>query len=285
MRLENVIRKVSSASVVGIGESTHGTHEFFNTKTSIFTELVTNHGFNTFMLEDRHEQCQDINEYIKTGNGNLKELMRNLYSVWRVEELAELIGWMRDNYSIYQVDFVGFDIDQDKENTEIRDELMAKKIIGYIEQSPDAKIMIWGHNTHIKTSSEINRFRPMGMFLRKMLSKDYCAIAQFFGTGIFSAAIINKSDPNSRDRTLKQVRVTGIPSRLLEKKLNNLENEPYFLEKEKFKPGGLSGQNFIRSIGWGLIPDRLDEYIEKCNIEKEFDGLIYFPVTTRSKPI
>jgi hypothetical protein len=36
----SMAQKLGTASIVGFGESTHGTHEFFQTKTEIFKALV-----------------------------------------------------------------------------------------------------------------------------------------------------------------------------------------------------------------------------------------------------
>lgn len=38
---------LGGAKVVGLGESTHGTHEFFVAKSEIIKSLVCEHGFNT----------------------------------------------------------------------------------------------------------------------------------------------------------------------------------------------------------------------------------------------
>jgi erythromycin esterase len=237
------------------------------------------------MLEDGTDKCADINHYIKTGKGNLKSLMHNLYPVWSVKELAELITWLKDNCFNYPIEFVGFDIDQTKKNIGKRDKLMAENINRFKKQRPDTKALIWAHNTHIKISSETRESEPMGMFLKEKFGKDYFAIAQFFGTGDFSAAYINKNNPNSKYRTLRQIQVAKIPSTLLESQLNIIGSKPYFLMKEEFGKKGLNRQSFVRSIGWGLVPEQLENYVEKCDIKKEFDGLIYFPVAKRSNPI
>lgn len=281
MQLKNIAKEISTSSIVGVGESTHGTHEFFITKSELFIELVKNHGFNTLLFEDRPKECSDISSYIKTGEGDLKNLMRKLYPVWNVKELSELIEWLRDNYTDYPVEFIGFDIDQSKDNINKRDELMAKNITKFKSKNPKMKAMVWAHNTHIKVSSEVKEFQPMGMFLRKELGKDYLAIAQFFGIGEFSATNIDKSQPDSKDRRLKKVSIKNIPVNLLEAELNRFGSKFYYLSKEKFD------EKFqkvypVRSIGWGLVVSQIDEYVENCNPIREFDGLIYHPISHTS---
>lgn len=43
------------STLIGLGESSHGTHEFFINKFEIFKQLVTKHGFNTMLFEDNQE--------------------------------------------------------------------------------------------------------------------------------------------------------------------------------------------------------------------------------------
>ncbi|MBI2589071.1 erythromycin esterase family protein [Candidatus Saccharibacteria bacterium] len=287
MDIGQIGKEVSSAQLVGIGESTHGTHEFFDFKAKLFIELLQRHGFNTLLFEDSARTCQPINEYIKTGRGNLGNLMSGLYSVWRVEELKNLILWLHDNRLTHRVEFVGFDIDQSLENIEQRDELMAKNILTYVKSKLHTKAFIWAHNSHVKYSDTDKNDRPMGLFLRRLFGRDYLSIAQFFGCGEFSATQIDESKPNSPDRTLKTVAFDNIPDNLLEAQLDTLDDKPYFLSKTGLAIKGFKSDKAyaVRSIGWGIVPSRANEYIENCNVAKEFGGLTYFPVAKHSQPL
>ncbi len=42
---------VANAQIVGVGEATHGTKEFFEAKHRIFQYLVENHGYKVFAIE------------------------------------------------------------------------------------------------------------------------------------------------------------------------------------------------------------------------------------------
>ena len=100
--------------VVGMGESTHGTHEFFDSRIELFKYLVTSHGFNTFFLEADYANCLPINAYIHGGEGDVNELVGGIdLWPWITAEMATLVEWMRDyNKSNPEkpLDFVGIDV-------------------------------------------------------------------------------------------------------------------------------------------------------------------------------
>jgi erythromycin esterase len=84
-----------NVQVVGMGESTHGTHEFFTMRHRMFQYLVENHGFNTFFLEADYVVCKPINDYIKTGVGDAMELVRSIgLWPWMTQEMVDLVKWM-----------------------------------------------------------------------------------------------------------------------------------------------------------------------------------------------
>ena len=86
---------VGSARVVGLGESTHGTREFFQVKHRILRHLVERLGFRVFAIEANQLAVERINQYIQGGPGSADSVMRVMFRVWNTEEMAELIDWLR----------------------------------------------------------------------------------------------------------------------------------------------------------------------------------------------
>ncbi len=87
---------VGSAHVVGLGEDTHGTHEFFTLKHRMVKHLVTKMGFNLFAIEATSLEADDVNRYVLGGPGDPKALLSRLYFwTWRTQEVLDLIEWMR----------------------------------------------------------------------------------------------------------------------------------------------------------------------------------------------
>jgi erythromycin esterase len=94
--LQPLKQLVGNATIVGLGEQTHGTHEFFTMKRRILEFLVTHMGFTTFALENGWDESRVIDQYVLTGQGNLVDLLHDdLYTTWQVQEFRDLIEWIR----------------------------------------------------------------------------------------------------------------------------------------------------------------------------------------------
>jgi erythromycin esterase len=109
--LEKVI---GHASIVGLGEATHGAHEFFTMKHRILRFLVENMGFTMFAMEMSWMGAEAMNDYIQTGRGDAKALLKkNGYGLWITYEVLELIEWMRSYNAnpdhLQKISFAGFD--------------------------------------------------------------------------------------------------------------------------------------------------------------------------------
>ncbi len=100
-------------TIIGIGESTHGTSEFTTMRHRIFKYLVEYHDFNTFFLEADFGACQRINRYVHGENDTLLKVIRgiNLWP-WMTEEMKIFIEWMKEYNSENgnKLSFVGCDM-------------------------------------------------------------------------------------------------------------------------------------------------------------------------------
>ncbi|MEU9704726.1 erythromycin esterase family protein [Streptomyces sp. NPDC047981] len=106
---------VGRAKVVGLGEATHGSHEFFAMKERVFRHLVEERGFTTFALEMSWSAGLRIDEYVQGGPGDARRVAEETLagSPWEREEFVSLIDWMRahnDNRPGHQVHFMGDDL-------------------------------------------------------------------------------------------------------------------------------------------------------------------------------
>ncbi|MBL1099198.1 erythromycin esterase family protein [Streptomyces coffeae] len=95
-------RMVSDAKIVGLGEATHGSHEFFTMKHRVLRYLVRERGFRTFALEAPWSTGQRLDAYVLRGEGDPRRIMReefqNSYREWNNREYLSLLTWMR-NYN------------------------------------------------------------------------------------------------------------------------------------------------------------------------------------------
>ena len=115
---------LSDVKIVGLGEATHGTGEFFKVKHQLVRFLVEQIGFNVFAIEASFSACEAINDYVAGEDVDLKVALANLgYWMWNTEEVASMIEWMRDfNGSASpekRIRFVGVDIQSNAKALEV----------------------------------------------------------------------------------------------------------------------------------------------------------------------
>ncbi|MFJ7129909.1 erythromycin esterase family protein [Streptomyces sp. NPDC098101] len=110
-------RMIGSATVVGVGEATHSSAEFFTAKHRIFEHLVEEKGFTTFALEANWSTGLLIDAWVRTGRGDIEAIMRDefqeSYRLWNTEEYLDLFRWMREYNRLHpdrQVRFMGNDL-------------------------------------------------------------------------------------------------------------------------------------------------------------------------------
>lgn len=87
---------VGEARLVGLGEATHGTREFFRMKHRLFRYLVEKKGFRILAMEADGAAACDLDRYLQTGEGDPEEGLRALgFWTWNTEEVLGLLSWMR----------------------------------------------------------------------------------------------------------------------------------------------------------------------------------------------
>ncbi|MFF8788705.1 erythromycin esterase family protein [Streptomyces sp. NPDC015125] len=110
--LRPVGRMVKDARVVGLGEATHSSHEFFAMKHRVFRYLVEEKGFRSFALEGSWSTGLRLNDYVLHGKGDPRRIMReefqNSYSWWNNSDYLNLLRWMRSYNRLHPHDPVQF---------------------------------------------------------------------------------------------------------------------------------------------------------------------------------
>lgn len=102
--------------IVGLGEATHGSKEFFQFKHRMFEFLVKEMDYKIFAFEANFSECLLINDYVLYGKGNINQIISGMYFwTWDTNEVYDLIKWMRTHNSTIQNDedkvkFHGFDM-------------------------------------------------------------------------------------------------------------------------------------------------------------------------------
>ncbi len=107
--------------IVALGDGTHGTREFFKLKHRIIKQLVNDLDYSAIVMELPVDIGIHINNYIKTGQGNLDQLMGQTWWWHQSEEIKEFFIWMHDyNKNLpdnKKISFYGFDCQVNGDNT------------------------------------------------------------------------------------------------------------------------------------------------------------------------
>ncbi len=108
-----VLRMVGNARLVGLGEGTHGTHEFTRVKQRLIRCLVEELGFTIVAAEVNGPEAARLDHYLLTGEGNPRALLPGLRAwPWNTEEGLSVIEWLRAYNASGRgpVRFLGFDM-------------------------------------------------------------------------------------------------------------------------------------------------------------------------------
>jgi len=137
--------KMSEAKFVLLGESSHGTSEFYKIRAELSKKLIQENGYTYIAVEGDWPACQQINRYIKSYESIHKNAEEALTAfgrwptwMWANEELIDFVEWLKSyNQSIpkdKQIGFYGVDVYSLWESLE--------EIITYLEKtnSPDLEI-------------------------------------------------------------------------------------------------------------------------------------------------
>ncbi|MBG6235391.1 erythromycin esterase-like protein [Pedobacter sp. CAN_A7] len=164
--------------VIGLGEASHGTREFYLQKKRVIQFLVTRLQYKNLGFEMSNSLTDPINQYLANGEGNLKDLTNSMV-LYGTEEIYELFQWIADYNKTQQqenkVVLFGFDREDSWHDVLARERLMAENIVNYQKSSPH-KTMIWAHNIHIAKDTTMAQVKAVGSYLKQAFGQQYYAL-------------------------------------------------------------------------------------------------------------
>ncbi|WP_114558680.1 erythromycin esterase family protein [Desertihabitans aurantiacus] len=112
--LEPLREPLNDVRIIGMGESTHGTREFFQLKHRLLRFLVLEMGCTALAMEASESAARAVDAYVHGGPGDAARLLDRLgFWTWRTEEVRDMVEWMREHNGnapvAEQVSFVGVD--------------------------------------------------------------------------------------------------------------------------------------------------------------------------------
>ncbi len=115
---DNLLDEIKNRKIVLIGESTHGTHEFYSLRSKITKKLIEDHGFNTVAIEGDWPDVFRVNQFVKglgrdnTAIESMSDMERFPLWMWRNQIVTNFIEWLKDTNRDREnkVGFYGLDL-------------------------------------------------------------------------------------------------------------------------------------------------------------------------------
>lgn len=111
----SLLEKIGDARFVLMGEATHGTHEFYQTRIELTRQLIEEKGFTAVMIEGDWPDAYRVHRYLQgQGDANeseaaLEDFKRFPTWMWQNKTLPPFLKWLRAyNDKIKPINKVGF---------------------------------------------------------------------------------------------------------------------------------------------------------------------------------
>jgi erythromycin esterase-like protein len=143
--LSPLVEAIGERQFVLLGESSHGTSEFYQIRMELTQRLIEEKGFTVIAVEGDWPSCFTVNEYIKGFKGNseqeaVKDFNRWPTWMWANEEVVSLIKWLKDFNQTSQrnIGFYGVDVYSLWESMEELIHQLKENGKGDVEKAKDA---------------------------------------------------------------------------------------------------------------------------------------------------
>jgi erythromycin esterase-like protein len=115
-----VLRRAARASIVCLGEASHGTHEFYEARAAITRRLIAEHGFAAVAVEADWPDAYRANRWVRgegaddSAESSLSDFVRFPRWMWRNTEVVRFLEWLRSHNAEREADdragFYGLDL-------------------------------------------------------------------------------------------------------------------------------------------------------------------------------
>lgn len=98
-----LLDQIGDARLVLLGESTHGTNEFYRERARITQRLIAERGFGAVAIEGDWPDAYRVHRYVCGADvdGDAEEALRDFRRfpswMWRNSAVVDLVGWLRDH--------------------------------------------------------------------------------------------------------------------------------------------------------------------------------------------
>ncbi len=114
--LDGLVQRAGDCRFVGVGEASHGTHEFYAWRGELSKRLIAERRFDWVGVEGDWPDCWRVNRWVRGGDDQFRDARQLLGSLerwptwmWANEEVADFVEWLRRwNEGRPEEDQVGF---------------------------------------------------------------------------------------------------------------------------------------------------------------------------------
>lgn len=257
--------------VVGLGEASHGTQEFYFQKRRIIQYLVSRENYRLIAFESPATFIEPIDKYIQTGEGDPKTMLAAM-GLYNAQEIYDLCKWLKAFNETRKPDdrvkMIGFDDEAFWGDPLGRDELMAGK---FIKANKDGRLksILWSHNMHLAKATTMAQYEGMGFHLKKHYSDKYYAVG--FDTHSGSVHVLNNGQFEKHDFTGQEGTFSAL--------FSQAKYGAFFIDFNK-TPNPL--QNAVKPIT-NIYSNWKEPRVLPMAAGVDFDGLVFIRNTTASK--
>ena len=115
-----LLDQIGDARLVLIGEASHGTHEFYQTRAELTKALIVNKGFNFVAVEADWPDAYRVNQWVRHASDDLDaeaalgDFKRFPRWMWRNRDVVDFLAWLRSHNAAEdaasRVGFYGLDL-------------------------------------------------------------------------------------------------------------------------------------------------------------------------------
>lgn len=163
--------------LIGLGEATHGNVEFQEMKLSGLKTLVKKENVRAFALEIDFSEGMTLNNYIRTGDGNARDLVNSLsFDIYHTEQMISLVEWMRD-YNAgkspnQQLAFYGFDMQNPEQAIDLISNYIDAHQLQDVEKTKEAVALLDNKKTYQATNEENSHVSQVLTYLKEAIDRE-----------------------------------------------------------------------------------------------------------------
>ena len=311
--INKILNKASKNDYILLGESTHGTSEFYSTRLDITIMLIVYHNFNTIFLEMEWSSGYKLNNFIHSNlNIDAKTLLENTFvkfPKWMTcnKYILNLLNFLKryntkNSKKVYIYGIDCQDLELAKENVcsepnlncpivteliknyaimtdsnsnywNIRDSFWLE-IIKRVANYRKSKFILWAHNSHVGNCSA--NIRPgKHINIGYLLEKLYNVYIIGFSTAIGKVMAAKSWGSNGEIMSINKPIKKSFEAEFNKISKKRGENNLIYICDNK-----LNTIKYFRYIGVVYKKEsEIDSHYIKTNINKEFDVIFFFRKT------